>query len=104
MYNQLVVESADELKSYHVHRVKQDNQLHSRPSKHHKPSNPIVEWCVMPLRYLSKSTRRPKVALASYPGSGNTWVRYLLQQSTGILTGSVHKGSLINKEGVFPGK
>ena len=71
--------------------------------KHNKPSNSIVNWCVMPLRYLSKATRRPKVALASYPGSGNTWVRYLLQQSTGILTGSVHKGSLINKEGVFPG-
>ena len=31
-----------------------------------------------------------KVALASYPGSGNTWVRYLLQQLTGALTGSVY--------------
>lgn len=26
-------------------------------------------------------------ALASFPGSGNTWLRYMLQQSTGILTG-----------------
>ena len=32
----------------------------------------------------------PQVALASYPGSGNTWVRYLLQQLTGALTGSVY--------------
>jgi len=31
------------------------------------------------------------VALASFPGSGNTWLRYLLQQSTGIFTGSVYK-------------
>ncbi|XP_059608231.1 WSCD family member AAEL009094-like [Phlebotomus argentipes] len=30
------------------------------------------------------------VALASFPGSGNTWLRYLLQQVTGILTGSVY--------------
>lgn len=26
---------------------------------------------------------RPATALASFPGSGNTWVRYLLQQVTG---------------------
>ena len=25
----------------------------------------------------------PYVALASFPGSGNTWLRYLLQQATG---------------------
>ncbi len=25
----------------------------------------------------------PVVALASFPGSGNTWLRYLLQQATG---------------------
>ena len=32
----------------------------------------------------------PKVALASFPGSGNTWVRFLLEQSTGFYTGSVY--------------
>ena len=31
------------------------------------------------------------VALASFPGSGNTWFRYLLQQFSGILTGSIYK-------------
>lgn len=30
------------------------------------------------------------MALASFPGSGNTWTRYLLQQATGIWTGSVY--------------
>lgn len=28
-------------------------------------------------------TRRPLTALASFPGSGNTWARHLIEQSTG---------------------
>lgn len=41
------------------------------------------------------------VALVSFPGSGNTWLRYLLQQATGILTGSVYKDFGLLKSG-FP--
>ncbi|XP_055606932.1 WSCD family member AAEL009094 [Uranotaenia lowii] len=40
-------------------------------------------------------------ALVSFPGSGNTWLRYLLQQSTGIYTGSVYKDYGLLKSG-FP--
>ncbi|XP_037939203.1 WSCD family member CG9164 [Teleopsis dalmanni] len=40
-------------------------------------------------------------ALASFPGSGNTWLRYLIQQSTGILTGSIYKDYGLLKTG-FP--
>ncbi|KAI6654878.1 WSC domain-containing protein 2-like [Oopsacas minuta] len=32
----------------------------------------------------------PKVALASFPGSGNSWVRYLMEQGSGYYTGSVY--------------
>ena len=32
----------------------------------------------------------PVVALASYPGSGNSWVRQLLESSTGVYTGAVY--------------
>ena len=32
----------------------------------------------------------PPIALASRPGAGNTWVRYLLQGATGIFTGDVY--------------
>lgn len=35
-------------------------------------------------------TGRPPVGLISFPGSGNTWVRGLLEQVTGICTGSVY--------------
>ena len=32
-------------------------------------------------------TKRAAVALASFPGSGNTWVRGLLEKATGVCTG-----------------
>lgn len=35
-------------------------------------------------------TNRKPIALASFPGSGNTWVRGLLQKVTGICTGSLY--------------
>ncbi|XP_045518263.1 WSCD family member AGAP003962 [Pieris brassicae] len=47
-----------------------------------------VNWC-KELRLL-KPPSYNVVALVSYPGSGNTWLRYLLQQATGIMTGSIY--------------
>ena len=41
------------------------------------------------------------MALASFPGSGNTWLRYLIQQATGFLTGSVYKDYALKNNG-FP--
>ncbi len=49
--------------------------------KKHQPDASTVQWCNAPLTLLHKPG--PEVALASFPGSGNTWVRYLLQQATG---------------------
>ena len=34
-------------------------------------------------------TNRAAVALVSFPGSGNTWVRGVLEQATGVCTGKV---------------
>lgn len=45
----------------------------------------------------------PLTALASYPGSGNTWLRHLLQQSTGIATGSEYVDLSLKHRG-FPGE
>ena len=61
-----------------------------------------VKWCKKSLEFLPKSQRNYTIALASFPGSGNTWLRYLLQQATGILTGSVYYDmELMNS--LFPG-
>lgn len=44
-------------------------------------------------RFLPKHGR---IALASYPRSGNTWMRVLLESATGQLTGSIYKNDGIN--------
>ena len=50
------------------------------------------------------STKSP-IALASFPGSGNTWVRGLLQDTTGtcICTGGVHCDTVLMRNG-YPGE
>ncbi|XP_067666102.1 WSCD family member AGAP003962-like [Haliotis asinina] len=45
----------------------------------------------------------PNIALVSYPGSGNTWTRHLIQQMTGIATGSVYIDEGLRLNG-FPGE
>uniref|UniRef100_A0A1B6DAR1 Sulfotransferase domain-containing protein n=1 Tax=Clastoptera arizonana TaxID=38151 RepID=A0A1B6DAR1_9HEMI len=61
-----------------------------------------LHWC-QPLKYITNSKSRPVIALVSFPGSGNTWLRYLLQQATGLYTGSVYKDYGLLKNG-FPGE
>ena len=39
---------------------------------------------------LGHNNQFPTILLLSFPGSGNTWVRFLIEQSTGFLTGSVY--------------
>ena len=41
------------------------------------------------MRFLERNASRLHVALSSFPGSGTTWLRYLIEQSTGVFTGSV---------------
>ena len=43
----------------------------------------------------------PTRALISYPGSGNTWTRYLLEAATGVFTGSVFNDKTIFKAGHY---
>lgn len=46
--------------------------------------------------------KSPIVALVSFPGSGNTWLRYLLEQATGVYTGSLYCDHSL--KAVFPGE
>lgn len=52
--------------------------------------------------FINGSHRNP-VGLASYPGSGNTWVRGLLQEVTGLCTGGVYCDTELRRNG-FPGE
>ena len=40
------------------------------------------------------------IALVSLPGSGNTWTRYLIEQSTGILSGSIYGDKRLYQAGL----
>ena len=46
-----------------------------------------------PACHFMNGTSRRGVALLSFPGSGNTWLRGLLERATGICTGEVHSHS-----------
>ena len=41
----------------------------------------------------------PLTSLTSYPGSGNTWTRYLIEEYTGYYTGSVYNDTELYKGG-----
>lgn len=40
----------------------------------------------------------PLVALVSFHGSGNTWLRYLLEQATGYFSGSIYCDGVLKKD------
>lgn len=52
------------------------------------------------ISHLVPRSRAP-YALASYPGSGNTWLRYLIEGATGIFTGSRYKDLQIQMYGLW---
>ena len=56
-----------------------------------------IKWCRHSPQF--RETPGPLVGIVSFPGSGNTWVRYLLQQMTGILTGSVYEDGDLRRNG-----
>ena len=62
-------------------RSRLDRCLHKSYNAYHLLQNGTC-------RFMSQSGRAP-VALASHPGSGNTWLRGLLETATGVCTGSV---------------
>lgn len=58
-------------------------------SANKKLHNVGIKWCHKYLKFRKgEAESLDKIGLISYPGSGNTWLRYLLQQATGYYTGS----------------
>eukprot|EP00057_Strongylocentrotus_purpuratus_P026022 XP_011680496.1 PREDICTED: WSC domain-containing protein 2 [Strongylocentrotus purpuratus] len=48
---------------------------------------------------MGKERTFPLITLASFPGSGNTWVRYLVERATGIFTGSYYDDGDLYRKG-----
>ena len=49
----------------------------------------------------AKVNTLPSRALVSYPGSGNTWIRYLIEGATGVYTGSIFNDRSILRAGHY---
>ena len=64
-------------------------------SKYREPRDSVC-------RFVNGTGRNP-IALASFPGSGNTWVRGLIQGITGLCTGAIYCDRTLRQTG-FPGE
>lgn len=62
-------------------------------------NNKNAKWC-SERTFLDRSS--PLVALVSFHGSGNTWLRYMLEQASGIFTGSIYCDTGLKS--LFPGE
>ncbi|PIK50208.1 putative WSC domain-containing protein 2-like [Apostichopus japonicus] len=60
-----------------------------------------VDMDICKSKKLASQGSRPIVALASLPGSGNTWVRHLLESASGIFTGSIYSDKRLFRAGFF---
>ncbi|XP_021940466.1 WSC domain-containing protein 1-like isoform X2 [Zootermopsis nevadensis] len=62
---------------------------------------PYSEECGRYRIHFARQKSLPMTALVSFPGSGNTWVRYLLETASGIFTGSVYIDRRIISKGFY---
>lgn len=64
-----------------------------------KVQGPVAPYCFSTkTHFIPESLQRPSsIALASFPGSGNTWLRYLIEQGSRIYTGSWYEDKHLNK-------
>ena len=50
---------------------------------------------VIPKCHFQDGTSNIRVLLLSYPGSGNTWIRQLIERSSGVCTGKINDSTII---------
>ena len=63
-------------------------------------SKPSTEKVCRTRKFMNR--KEPITALVSFHGSGNTWVRYLIEQATGVYTGSIYCDQIL--KGTFSGE
>jgi len=54
-----------------------------------------------PITFLPTKSEVSNSYLASFPGSGNTWARHLIEQASGIYSGSVYGETSLYNGGKF---
>lgn len=73
------------------------------PRLNKRSEGPLVEEDPTPCTFYNGSSKKIASMLVSFPGSGNTWFRGLLQQVTGVCTGS-HLCDVDLRRHGFPGE
>ena len=53
-----------------------------------------------PLRFLPKNLKHIRTDLVSFPGSGNTWARHVIEQASGIYSGSIYEDKTLFSTGL----
>ena len=66
----------------------------------HEKQETAQQKCQKKISFINRTS--PIVALVSFPGSGNSWVRHLIEQATGIYTGSLYCDQTL--KAFFPGE
>jgi len=56
--------------------------------------------CILPTVF-AKDKSLPTIALVSFPGSGNSWFRIVVEALSGIFTGSGHQGGVLPSIGLL---
>jgi len=51
--------------------------------------------------FAPSNDKLPIVGLVSYPSSGNTWLRYLIESSSGYFSGSMYSDIMLTKRGFY---
>ena len=64
--------------------VQETRRVMVKRSKERRMPGNTITWCK---QLGMRAAPGPITALASFPGSGNTWLRYLIQQATGRRVG-----------------
>ena len=54
-----------------------------------------------PLQFLPENLSIKRIALLSCPGSGNTWTRHLIEQASGIYSGSYFSDFRLDRSGNY---
>ena len=76
-------EESESTEMNNIKEISNKMTLKIRQNTNGKNTNLANEENCLALHF--SDTKLPRTALASFPGSGNTWTRHLLQQATGFV-------------------
>ena len=82
-YELLIGKDFESTEVNNIKEISNKLTLNKRQNTNGKNTNLANEQNCLALHF--SATKLPRTALASFPGSGNTWTRHLLQQATGFV-------------------